>query len=300
MACDFGTDLVVWISVKIDVCCNDRRLTPERSELEWERGSEPSGGLGFSEFGFEVLPQGGGASLDLVADAGDDAGVGDVVFDPAAAVVCEVEQGRHSAVDGVGEAGFGRVTVFELVPQGEEVGGAVGREEAEDALGGEALVLLALGPAAFDEGHGVAGIDLADVVDQKHFEDAAHVDGCGGEGFEGESEEGELPGVFGGVFQAVGEGDLLGCFGRGVGDADFAGDGFEAVGLEGEGEDVGEGCGVHGEIVRRGPEPLSPAQDLGTGSSLLESSGSVWCSVKCRANGRLLQKEARVRAGWVA
>lgn len=275
-------------------------LTLQRSELEWERGSEPSGGLGFSEFGFEVLPQGGGASLDLVADAGDDAGVGDVVFDPAAAVIGQVEQGRHGAIDRVGEAGFGGIAVFELVPQGEEVGGAVGRKEAEDALGGEALVLLALGPAAFDEGHGVAGIDLADVVDQEHFEDAAHVDGCGGKGFEGEGEEGELPGVLGGVFQAVGEGDLLRGFGCGVGDTDFAGDGFEAVGLEGEREDVGEGCGVHREIVRRGPEPLSPAQDLGTGSSLLGSSGKRFVQVGCGMNGRLLQKEARVRSGWVA
>ena len=208
--------------------------------------AEPAGVLSLLQLCFEMSPKGRAACLDLCLNAGDNAVVGDAGLDPAAAVVGEVEQGWCGAVDRVGEAGLGGIAVLELVPESEEVSGAVGWKKAEDALDGAKLVPFALGPAALDKSHGVADIDLAEVVDEEHFEHVLDIDRLGGEGLEREGEQGKLPRVLGGVLQAVacGLGVGLGC---GVAHADFACDGFEAVGFEDEGEDLVERG--HGLIV---------------------------------------------------
>jgi hypothetical protein len=69
-----------------------------------------------------------------------------------------------------------RLARLELLPQGQETRARIVRQHPEDALDRHPLGRLALGQPRVVVHDGVARIDLADVVDQQHRDDAVHVE----------------------------------------------------------------------------------------------------------------------------
>lgn len=134
-------------------------------------GGEVAGGDGVADEGLGEIPEGGGAGGD-VGVAGEDAVGGDTMALPGGALGVGVEQHGVEAVAGGGETGLGGGAGLELVPEGAELDGLVGGEEAEDAVGGEALAGVLINHAGGVVGEGVAGVDFDEVVDEEHFENA--------------------------------------------------------------------------------------------------------------------------------
>lgn len=120
---------------------------------------------------------------------------------PGGAAAEVVEQHRLQAIDGFGEDRFGGLQGFEIVPGAAELGGLIGGQKAEDSLGGGEFardLRLATGLVV---DHNVAGIDLDEIVDQEHPDDAADIDGPVGVLGQGGGHDGDVPGVLG-VFLA--------------------------------------------------------------------------------------------------
>lgn len=139
------------------------------------------------------FPQGRGAAFDRRPAARRDLFERDRAFHPGAAVGRGVVQHRLEAIQGLGEF---RVVAFgglELQPQFAELAGLRLRQQAKDALGGEAFALGLAGMGRRDVERHIAGIDLDDVVDQQHFDDARHVDRTGRVLGEHQRIDGEMP-----------------------------------------------------------------------------------------------------------
>jgi len=126
-----------------------------------------------------------------------------VVIAPGTAAGAGIEQERLQAVESVGKAGFGRHEGFELVPEGAELGGLIGGEESEEAVGGEALTLLLVGVCGGIVGEGVSGIYLDQVVNEKHSRDAKDIDRGRRVLGEKRGHERNVPGVLGIVLLAA-------------------------------------------------------------------------------------------------
>lgn len=164
---------------------------------------EVAGGDDLLEHLFGVAPEFGAAVGD-VAVAGDHAIVRDAVAVPSGAFGEAVEKHRLKAVDGGGEFGLGRFLGFKLVPKRAEFASLVGREQAEDAIGGFRFALVLTDHRGGVVGEGIAGVDFDEVVKDDHFEDAKNVE-VGDVGVLGEDDdaEAERPGVLGVVFGAA-------------------------------------------------------------------------------------------------
>ena len=168
---------------------------------------------------------------------------------PAAAVVGVVQQHGLEAVEGAGEPGVGRLAGLELLPQGPQLAALLGRQEAvtagrrrpasrSDLRGQPGLVV--------DEG--VAGVDLDEVVEQQHREDAGEVDRLVGVLGQDEGEQRQVPGVLGGVLPPLTADD---------GGAPL--DLLQPVGLEQEGRSGPAGRGSSSVGARRSCERGWPA-----------------------------------------
>lgn len=144
---------------------------------------------------------------------------------PGAALGDGVVQEGLEAIEGVGVLGFRRLAGLEFFPKLAELAALIGREKAEEAVGGALLADIFFGKSDGVIGEGVAGIDLDDVVDEDHLDGVEEIDGYDGIlGHEG-GHDGEMPGVLGGVL-ATGL----------VGQERLAEDGLELVDFEDEGE----------------------------------------------------------------
>ena len=69
----------------------------------------------------------------------EDLGAGDAVLAPGFPLGVEVEEQGLQAVQGGGEAGFGGLAGFELLPKRAEAASLVGRQQAVEAVRGGAF-----------------------------------------------------------------------------------------------------------------------------------------------------------------
>lgn len=161
------------------------------------RGGEVTGGDGVAEELLDRFAEDGRAVGDRAAT---DTGlvVSDAMFAPAPAFGVGVEEHGLEAVAGVGKFRLGSGAGFELVPEGTELARLIGREEAEDAVGGADFAIVLCGGVDGVVGEGIAGVDFHEVMDEAHFEHAEDVE-VGDVGVFGEDDDAEAegPGVFG-------------------------------------------------------------------------------------------------------
>jgi hypothetical protein len=97
---------------------------------------------------------------------------------------------------------FGRLAILEFLPQRHESRALGVRQHSEDAHHRRQFGLLALFPTFLGVDEGIAGVDLADVVDQQHGDDAVDVDGRLRVLRHRRREQRDLPAVLRGVFVA--------------------------------------------------------------------------------------------------
>ena len=94
--------------------------------------------------------------------------------------------------------------LLEFVPEGAELSGLIGRQQAEDAGGGHGFARMLVGHVFRVVGEGVASVDLHEVVDQHHLQDVQDVErlvvGVLGEH---DDHQREVPGMLGAVLGAA-------------------------------------------------------------------------------------------------
>ena len=123
----------------------------------------------------------------------------DAVLAPGAAAGRVVVEHGLQTIERGGEARFGRRARVELLPQAAQLGREVGGEEREQAIGGAPLALVLVEHGGLVVAEGVAGVDLDQIVDQHHLEDAGEVEPGRTVLGEQHRHHGEVPGVLGGV-----------------------------------------------------------------------------------------------------
>jgi len=150
---------------------------------------------------------------------------------PGAALRRQVLEKRLEAVDGVGEAGFGRLLRLEFFPEGTKPAAEIGREDAEEAVGGPALALGSRLGGFGIVSEGILGVDFHQVVRGQHFENMFEIERLDGIFAQHHGSKDDVPGVLGGVFAA-----------RAVGEQRAAEDEFQFIGF-------GEKCGLPGQSL---------------------------------------------------
>ena len=95
---------------------------------------------------------------------------------PGRPLGARVQEDGLEAVDRVREPGFGRRLLLEFVPERAEFERLVRGQEAEDPVRRPGLPRVLLDHARGVVGEGVAGVDLHEVVDEEHLQDAQHVE----------------------------------------------------------------------------------------------------------------------------
>ncbi len=132
-----------------------------------------------------------------------------------------IEQDRLEAIERLGEAGIGGFGGFEFAPQVVQPLALLRRQPAEDHDRGVFLAFGLQGGIDRVEQGRIAALDFDQIVDQQHFDDPADSDRTHGVFGEDDAEQGQVPGMFGGVFTS-----------RAVGDAIGADDAFQTVGFD--------------------------------------------------------------------
>ena len=95
---------------------------------------------------------------------------------PVAALIGVVQQQGLEVIHGPGEAGLRRLAGLELLEQAPQLRLLILRQQTEDPLRRLFLPPLLGGQAGGVIGVGVAGVDLHDVVDQRHHHGLRHID----------------------------------------------------------------------------------------------------------------------------
>ncbi len=113
-----------------------------------------------------------------------------------------IEQDRLEAVERLGKPGIMRFRRFEFLPERVQPLALVVRQPAEDDDGGFFLALGLERDIDRVEQGCVAALDFDQVVDQQHLDHAADLDGACGIFGQDDAEQGQVPGVLGGVFAA--------------------------------------------------------------------------------------------------
>lgn len=131
--------------------------------------------------GLYIGPEGRGAISDVAVPL-DDLGIGHTVFAPGGALGVIVVQEGLQAVQCVGVFRFGSLAGVELFPEGAKLGTLFWREQRKDAVGRPLLAIELVAIALYVIAEGVAGIDLDDVVNERHLQGSSQVN-CGGRVF---------------------------------------------------------------------------------------------------------------------
>lgn len=117
---------------------------------------------------------------DLVAHAGYQRVIADIVIRPAATACGQVLVGGLEPVQRLGKARVNCLVRLELFPQRPQAGSLISRKKAKDAVGGGGFVLLQGRRVMAAKDRGIARVDLDKVMDQQHADHPVdrHAFGC--------------------------------------------------------------------------------------------------------------------------
>ena len=166
-------------------------------------GAEKAEAAGFFETWLEIVPQSGTAGFDRRSDAFYDPLVAYAVLAPALALIGQVQENGHGAVDGAREAGLRGLAGFELLPQGEEMSTLRGGQNPEDASDSGLFSRMTLLPASIGKRNGVSSVDFTNVVDEKKLYDTVDIDWQFSAMGDGNCQQGQLPTVLRGVLVSI-------------------------------------------------------------------------------------------------
>ena len=121
-----------------------------------------------------LLPDRRGPGCDC-GIASQDAVLRHLVAAPGGTLGARVEENRLEAVYGVRKARRRGRLFLEFVPERPELPGLVGGQEPEDPVRGDRLARVLVRHGGRVVGKGVPGVDLHQVVDEKHLKDPQDV-----------------------------------------------------------------------------------------------------------------------------
>ena len=241
---------------------------PRRCAISTPSSLDEAARNGVVDQRFRVLPELGRAlAHGLVAR--DHLIARDAVLAPGAAAGRVVVEHGLQTVERGGEARLGRRARVELLPQAAQLGREVRGEEREQSIGGAPLALVLVEDGGLVVAEGVAGVDLDEIVDQHHLEDAGQVEPGRPVLGEQHRHHGEVPGMLGGVLAP-----------RPIEDPGPSQDALELVDLEDEPDLRREPVGPTGSlrsrvghgsslpVLRPEPRPASISSRLAGGASV--------------------------------